>query len=50
MPSNSHVGSQMLMFPLRLSKDGATDDAVTINTVLYRKQVEDSDSVDCGET
>jgi hypothetical protein len=41
MPSNSHAGSQVLMFPLRLSKDGTTHDEVTISTVLYRKQVGD---------
>ena len=49
MPSNSHAGSQVLMFPLRLSKDGTTHDEVTISTVLYRKQVEDGDSIDGGE-
>ena len=49
MPSNSHAGSQVLMFPLRLSKEGATDDEVTVNTVLYRNQVEDGGSVDGGD-
>ena len=46
--------SHVLMFPLRLSKDGAADDEVTINTVLYRKQVEgggdaDGDGDDHGD-
>ena len=31
-------GSQMLIFPLRLSREGAPHDTVTINTVFYRKQ------------
>ena len=48
MPSKFEAGPQGLMFPLRLSKDGATDDEVTINSVLYRKQVEDDGSVDGG--
>jgi hypothetical protein len=39
-----------LMFPLRLLKDGAFEDTVTINTVLYRKQVEvESDNEGGGE-
>ena len=37
-------GSQMLIFPLRLSREGAPHDTVTVNTVLYRKQVVDAES------
>ena len=45
MPSTAKSGSQqILMFPLRLSKNDAPEDEVIISTVLYRKQVEDGDS------
>ena len=37
------------MFPLRLSKEGATDDTISINTVLYRKQIEDGEEDDGDE-
>jgi hypothetical protein len=49
MPSKIEAGSQVLMFPLRLSKEGTIKGEVTINTVLYRKQVEDGGSVDGGD-
>jgi hypothetical protein len=32
--------------PLRLSKEGAPDDTITINTVLYRKQVDEAEEDD----
>eukprot|EP00966_Prymnesium_polylepis_P100882 2336432-Prymnesium_polylepis.1 len=39
-----------LMFPLRLLKDGVSEDTVTINAVLYRKKVEvESDGEGEGE-
>ena len=38
LPSRWEAGARQLMFHLRLSKQVATGDKVTINTVLYRKQ------------
>ena len=48
-PAVPNVGSQLLMFPLRLSKEGATDDTISITTVLYRKQVEGGEEDDGDE-
>ena len=39
----SHGGVQQLIFSLRLSKEGAPDGKITIETVLYRKQIDEGE-------
>lgn len=48
-PSAPNAGTQLLMFPLRLCKEGTPDDTITVNTVLYRKQVDDAEDGDGDE-
>ena len=45
-PATPVAGSQLLMFPLCLSKEDATDDLATVGTVLYRKKPAEAGSDD----